>query len=207
MKCIAPKSGLSGFTCPHCGVLAQHQHFWATWQLHSGGPFSGSKVRTSMCTNCSGWCLWHEGQMVYPVRGDAPPPNPNMPDEVKKEYDEAAAICQQSPRAAAALLRLAVQRLSSILEPGTKDINEAIARLVKKGLPSTIQKALDIVRVTGNHAVHPGTIDTDDAAVAEKLFPLLNLIVEYAISAPARVDELYEALPGNSKEAIEKRDA
>ena len=39
-----------------------------------------------------------------------------------------------------------------------------------------MQQALDIVRVTGNQAVHPGHIDlSDDRATAEKPFVLVNL--------------------------------
>jgi hypothetical protein len=130
-----------------------------------------------------------------------------MPDDVRKEYEEAAAICQQSPRGAAALLRLAIEKLCKGLEPEADSINKAIGNLVKKGVPGTIQQALDILRVTGNNAVHPGLMDTKDTDVAEKLFPLVNLIVEYAISAPARIGEIYQTLPDGAREAIEKRDA
>ncbi len=207
MKYVTPNSLAPGFTCPHCGVYAQQRHYGADWSLRHPSAGPGSEVRTSQCVHCGKWCLWHKDQMVYPVRGNAPPPNPDMPVEVRKEYEESTAICQQSPRGAGALLRLAIQRLCKILEPDADSIDSAIARLVKKGLPPTIQQALDIVRVTGNHAVHPGEIDTDDIEVVGKLFPLINLIVEYAISAPARVAELYATLPDGAKDAIEKRDS
>jgi hypothetical protein len=34
----------------------------------------------------------------------------------------------------------------------------------------------------------------------------VNVIVEYRISLPAHIQEMYDALPGGAKAAIEKRD-
>jgi Surface-adhesin protein E len=50
---------------------------------------------------------------------------------------------------------------------------------VKNGLPETVQKSLDVVRVTGNNAVHPGQMDAADVNAAASLFALVNVIVEY----------------------------
>lgn len=81
-----------------------------------------------------------------------------------------------------------------------------ITALVKKGLDVRVQRALDVVRVIGNNAVHPGHIDLrDDRAAAEKLFGLVNLIAERMISQPKHVQELYESLPEGARKAIEKR--
>jgi hypothetical protein len=58
----------------------------------------------------------------------------------------------------------------------------------KNGLDGRIQKALDVVRVIGNKAVHPGQIDLrDDKATASKFFALVNLIVEATITSPKHV--------------------
>jgi hypothetical protein len=84
---------------------------------------------------------------------------------------------------------------------------EHIASLVKKGLPEIVQQSLDVVRVTGNHAVHPGLIDTDDPKVVGRLFGLINVICEYMIALPKRVSGLYGALPPKAIAAIKKRDA
>ncbi|KQN73048.1 hypothetical protein ASF04_07910 [Duganella sp. Leaf61] len=129
-----------------------------------------------------------------------------MPPEIQVDYKEAAAIYTKSPRGAAALLRLAVQKLMVQLGKPGKNINDDIAALVADGLPKLVQQALDVVRVTGNNAVHPGKLDADDTQVAQQLFPLVNLIVEYRISMPARVQELYDALPAGALNGIDKRD-
>jgi len=207
MKYIAPKSGLKSFTCPHCGVLARQYHYYGDPDL--AGPYTnmGNRpLRTSICEHCGEMCIWHFSRMVYPNRGNAPVPNPDMPEDVKKDYEEAASIYTQSPRGAAALLRLAIQKLCVELGGKGKNINEDIKTLVKNGLPGKVQQSLDIVRVTGNHAVHPGQIDTDDPEVAGKLFVLLNVITEYMISMPKKIDDMYSELPENDKDHIEKRD-
>jgi hypothetical protein len=101
-------------------------------------------------------------KMYFPDNGDAPFPNQETPQNVRKLYEEAASIHYKSPRGAAALLRLGIQVLCKELgEPG-KNINTDIASLIAKGLPVIVQQPLDIVRVTGNDAVHPGQIDTDN---------------------------------------------
>jgi hypothetical protein len=89
-----------------------------------------------------------------------------------------------------------------------KKIDDDIASLVKKGLDSRVQQALDVVRVIGNNAVHPGQIDlSDDRATAEKLFGLVNLIAEIMISQPKHVRSMFDSLPKAALEAIQRRDS
>ena len=129
-----------------------------------------------------------------------------MPADVRQDYDEAARIIAQSPRGAAALLRLAVQKLCIDLGGKGRKIDDDIKMLVSKGLLPLVQQSLDVVRVTGNNAVHPGQIATDDPEVAASLFPLVNIIVEQMISAPKQIAALYGGLPEGARAAIEKRD-
>jgi len=69
-----------------------------------------------------------------------------------------------------------------------------------------VQKSLDIVRVIGNEAVHPGVIDlNDDRDTASQLLNLVNSIADQMISHPKKVEELYGKLPESKREAIEKR--
>lgn len=139
-----------------------------------------------------------EDALVSISRGDVPPPNPDLPDHITKDYEEAGTIVELSPRGAAALLRLCIQNLCIHLgEPG-KNLDRDIGAMVAKGLDEGVQKALDTVRVLGNEAVHPGTLDLrDDRETVKKMFGLVNAIAEAMITIPKETDDLYNTLPEN----------
>ena len=120
---------------------------------------------------------------------------------------ETSSIIGCSPRGAAALLRLCIQKLCGHLEESGKNINKDISELVKKGLNPKIQKSLDIVRVIGNEAVHPGVMDfKDKPETAIHLCHLVNIIAEAMITQPKMIDSLYDELPEQKKEQISERD-
>ncbi|WOF75721.1 DUF4145 domain-containing protein [Parvibaculaceae bacterium PLY_AMNH_Bact1] len=161
----------------------------------------------SRCFNCDEAAIWICDKMFYPQCGEAPPANPDLPSDIALDYEEAGSILDISPRGAAALIRLAIQKLCKHLGQPGNNINADIKALVADGLDVRVQKALDAVRVIGNSAVHPGQIDLrDDRATAESLFRLLNLIGEKMISEPKHVDEVYDLLPEGARKAIERRD-
>ena len=100
-----------------------------------------------------------------------------------------------------------MQKLCKHLGEKGKSIDEDIASLVKKGLNPLVQQSLDIVRVIGNDAVHPGVIDLkDDRDTALRLFELVNTIADQMISNPRAVREMYAKLPEAKRKAIETRD-
>ena len=108
-----------------------------------------------------------------------------MPEDVAEDFNEARNIFGYSPRSSAALLRLAVQKLCIHLGQSGKNINNDIAALVKNGLSPQIQKSLDIVRVIGNNAVHPGEIDIqENRETILALFDIINFIVQEMITRP-----------------------
>lgn len=206
MKYIAPIVFSGSFTCPHCGAISQ-QNWWSfSWAGVRNKNTNENALRIGACTHCGKNTFWINEQMYYPDTGAAPFPNVEMPSSVLSLYSEAASIAAKSPRGASALLRLAIQVLCKELGEKGTNINDDIKCLVAKGLPEIVQQSLDIVRVTGNNAVHPGQIDTDDPVVVAKLFDLLNIIVEYMIALPKRVSGLYSTLPSKAIEAIKKRD-
>jgi hypothetical protein len=161
----------------------------------------------NICYSCNEWSVWVGENLVFPSTTFVIEPNPDMPADVHADFVEANSIVDKSPRGAAALLRLCIQKLLPHLGQKGKNIDDDIGALVKGGLDSRIQKALDVVRVIGNNAVHPGQIDLrDDKATALKLFDLVNLIVEAMITTPKHIEAMYGALPEGVLKAIEKRD-
>ena len=164
-------------------------------------------ANASLCYNCNEIAIWTASAIAWPVQSNAPLPNPDLPVDVRLDIDEAGRILTISPRGAAALLRLAIQKLCKELGGKGKDIDKDIAAFVKGGLDVRIQRSLDIVRVIGNEAVHPGQIDLrDDVATAEKLFKLVNIIADAMISQPKQIEEMYAGLPESKRAAIERRD-
>ena len=207
MTFIPPKVFEKKFTCPHCNAITQ-QNWWSrAFDSSNFHDISLNAIRASTCQHCSESTLWVQEKMVYPEYGNAPSPNIEMPESVKKIYLEACSIYQKSPRGAAALLRLGIQILCKELGESGSNINNDIKKLVTKGLPEIVQKSLDIVRVTGNDAVHPGQIDTDNPATVARLFDLTNIVVQYMITLPKQVGLLYNDLPQGKVNAIANRDA
>lgn len=172
------------------------------------GNFVVQNLFVSTCFNCKKTSIWVCDKLVYPAQKGGAGPNPDMPADVLADFEEARAILSLSPRGAAALLRLSLQKLCKHLGESGKDINADIGSLVQKGLDPVVQQALDAIRVIGNESVHPGEIDmTGDRATALELFDILNLIVDQRISQPRKVAALYARLPQKKLEGIAQRDA
>ena len=225
-----PDHTKDAFNCPHCDAYARQ--IWSDCFSQTEEPTLGPdatkfslvgkskwyKARVSICSHCDQPTIWLIGlashppfrdqltKMIHPVGRAGPPVNEDLNDEIKEIYNEAADIVNRSPRAACALLRLAVQML--LKQVGVEgDINEGIKKLMEQGkLEPEIQEALDTLRVTGNHAVHPGQIDFDNAKDALALFDWINIIAEALISRRKRIRERFNNLPKKDKEKIKKRD-
>lgn len=202
-----PKYRLDSFNCPDCGAYA-HQE-WNNAAPYQGGQYYSPLKHICLvkCSHCDGYSVWVNSRLIYPFTGTAPLPNPDTPEDVRIDYEEARNIVSLSPRGAAAILRLAIQKLCIHLGGKGENLNTDIGKLVANGLPEKLQKALDSVRVIGNNAVHPGQIDlSDDIETAQKLFVFINIICENQITQQKLIDTFYESIPENLKEAINRRD-
>lgn len=213
-KYVAPERERRSFTCPHCHTLSlmtfsfhHHNEDKQVVLTHAGQELK-NELHIARCVNCGKKIIWINDEYVYPDIV-AEEPNGDMPESVLQLYNEAGLIYNKSPRAACALLRLAIDRLCNELGETDRDINKNIGALVKKGLPQSVQQALDVVRVVGNKAVHPGMIsfDLDDKNIALTLMRLLNIITERLITEPKEISSLYENLPESIKESVERRDS
>jgi hypothetical protein len=216
MEYSAPEFQQGAFNCPHCNAYAH-----MNWQPVLTGN-AHAAFWAAFCAKCNAPSLWRiagtrpapadtappdSGIQIYPMLSPAAMPNVDLPDDCFGDYLEAREIMQRSPRAAAALLRLVIQKLCRHFgEPG-RDVNQDIAALVRQGLPVTMQQALDSVRVIGNEAVHPGELDVrDNPEVVSVLFTIVNLIVEKMLTEPRKIAELYQALPPRKLDGIAQRD-
>lgn len=220
-KVIPPNFKGESFSCPHCGAFSQ-----MTWNslLYSNRitGYNTSDFWHVTCASCKQPNIWMQtdnyiqeldethklGELIYPIITIVPHPSEDMPDEIKKDYLEAASIYQKSPRGAVALLRLGLQKLCMHLGGEGKNINADLAKLAEDELVSKkLIKSADIIRIVGNNAVHPGTISDDDFDdVSFKLFALINMIVQQGITEPKEVDSMFGSLPEGPRQAAENRD-
>ncbi|MBO1223886.1 MAG: DUF4145 domain-containing protein [Candidatus Scalindua sediminis] len=207
---ISPQKGANAFNCPNCHVYAQQSWFFMAGASNSTGygqTYQNKSFLISSCANCSSPTIWLGDKIIFPIHSASEPPNIDLPEDIKQDYEEARTISNLSPRGAAALLRLAIQKLCAHLGQPGKNINSDIKALVAEGLPPKVQEALDSVRVIGNDAVHPGSIDLkDDLATVNKLFKLVNFIANKMITEPREIDEIYGSLPQEKLDGISQRD-
>ncbi len=179
--------------------------------LDGSGPTTSRDVYNmwlSKCMECQDLAVWIYDRLVWPAMVTVPEPNLDMAPDIIADYREAAEIYGISPRGAAALLRLCIQKLCAQVGESGQNLNTDIGSLVAKGLDGRIAKALDIVRVIGNEAVHPGQMDLkDNSEIASELFRLVNMIADTMITKPKEIERLYQSLPEAKRAAIEQRDA
>jgi Domain of unknown function (DUF4145) len=213
-----PIIGKSEYHCPSCQVYASQLYstLYAMGISHSSGVFHGKQAFNetlksnwivTKCQHCREIAIWDGDKLVFPKSTIAPPPNIDLTEEIKTDYLEAALVLTDSPRAAAALLRLALQKLCKQLGENGENINTDIKNLVKKGLNPLVQKSLDALRITGNNAVHPGEISLIEAPERVlQLFNLINFIADKLLTEPKQIESFYDELPTGAVEAVKKRD-
>lgn len=216
MTYLAPTFKSNSFTCPFCNTISEQKwdhntiihrddKFIITSTIYPNSGYNTLSVST--CYHCKKFIIWLNDKIIDPIMSNIPLPNNDMPEIIKQIYNEAREVFPISRKSAAALLRLAVQRLFIELGEKGKNINDDIKNLVQKGLAPDVQKSLDILRVTGNNAVHPGEIDLDEnIELTSKLFYLMNFIVEELITKPKEIEKLFSFLPEKDQDNIAKRD-
>ena len=208
---IAPEFNKSAFHCPVCNVYANQN--WGGGYFARYGSESYQRVdilNIAYCAHCSGLSFWIQRELVYPRRITAPLAHQDMPETVAEYYNEAREVSVSSYRAAAALLRIAAQKLCESLGESEPKLNRAIGNLSKKGLPKNVIKSLDTVRIVGNEGgAHEGQIDltdSDNKEIVDKLFWLINFIVEKMITEPKEIEDAFQSLPSDKRQGVEKRD-
>lgn len=213
-----PRLNKGAFDCPFCHAFSNFH--WLSIDLDSENHVGllRDSYKAALCNHCKKWTLWiynqlidndhscSRGSLIYPFKLTTPLPGNDLPESCKKDYEEARKVFPFSLRASAALLRLCIQKLCKKFGGKGKDIDKDIGELVKKGLDERIKKALDIVRVSGNSAVHPGVMNIDDdEELVSNLFVLVNMIVDEMITKPKELEKLHDKLPKGAVDAIARR--
>lgn len=207
---VPPQLNEDGFNCPHCEAYAQQHWQDITWSYRGQHGYSNPyDAQINRCERCKEYGFWIDSQLIYPKESPAPLPSEDMPEEVERHFREARKVVSDSPRAAAAILRLAMETLAEDLTgKENQSLYQNIGELLDEGrIDERMQQALDSVRVFGNDYVHAGEItEEDDAETALRLFDLVNVIVEITISRDRLIDESYSSIPENKLEGIQQRD-
>lgn len=215
-KYEVPELNKTSFTCGQCQTYSKHN--WGGFHItknsnqmpfiKSGDIYKIPNFYICICEACGQFSLWLNGKQIYPLVSNIIAPNEDMPKKVKDLYNEARDVYKISIKSSAALLRLGVQILCKELGEQGKNINTDIGNLVKKGLDPSVQKIFDVIRVTGNNAVHPGEIQLDEKPeLVAILFEYINIIIDEFYTKPKKIAESYNTLPEGIRKAIEKRDA
>lgn len=207
------------FICPYCQTFAHVD--WVNYTTEH--RYHKLPLAAAFCHSCNEHTVWYGGefteeglvkpvnrpfQRLYPIGGDIPPPNPDMPESIRSLYLEAARISTLSPRGAAAILRLCLQDICNILAKKDDTIDNNLHRLKNSEdpIPERFIKAADTVRVIGNEAVHPGFIDFEDnKEIANDLFTLINSLIENQISQLKIIDSIINKQPETVKAKITSR--
>jgi hypothetical protein len=133
--------------------------------------------------------------IVYPRSSSRPPAHNEVDEEIRSLYDEASLIANDSPRAAGALLRRALQQIiHDTAGIKKRDLNTEITELIGSNqLPSYITDILDSVRVVGNFAAHPikststGSIIDVEIGEVELCFDVMEALFDFYFIQPARI--------------------
>lgn len=238
-KYVIPKFQAPSFNCPRCHALTG-QVWYPLFRSDGEGevarqvsdgkawieedPFpepTNISWSASECFSCEKSSLWIYDRLVFPDVNNAgipevEEPNGDLPAAVLELYLEAAAVLPHSKRAAAALCRAALERLAKHLTselPADLKLDSRLVHLGKSISSSTLQ-ALNIVRYTGNTALHglkDGDqsaviyLDESDSTIATVFFAAINALADELITRPRLVQELYEQMPDGVRMAFDEK--
>jgi hypothetical protein len=207
------------FACPICrnNSICDIEHMSIPKNVRTQ-EYLNTESYMLVCRACNQGSIWKQFQrknnfnfnlrLIDPITSPAPLPANDMPEAVKKDYEEARLVSMYSSRASAALLRLGLQKLCKHLGESGEHLDTDIRSLAKRPeIGVRLIQAADTLRIVGNNAVHPGEMNEEDIDnVSDGLFNLLNLIVTSAITEPNKWDVIYQSLPEKPREAAEKKD-
>lgn len=190
-KYIAPEFKKAGFTCPSCLVTAVH-HFHPVPIVRGEGAF----LFYSSCTHCGEKMLWVDEEIIYPKTSTAPIVEEDFPSEIQAIIEEARLVYEASPRAALALLRVALEHICANQGFAKGYLKKRLENLIKdKQLSIEAVEGLTIIKALGDDSVHAiPIIEGDTKELATFAFNLVANIGDTLYTQPNRRKSLLDQL-------------
>jgi hypothetical protein len=117
--------------------------------------------------------LWVGGRLVFPYNVE------RTRHLVEEDFEDAAAILNQSPRGATALMRVCIQKLVPLLKQDGHYLNDYISSLVRKALELEIRQSMEVLQVLRNDPGQPSNLETqEDKEMALRFVDSLKAILE-----------------------------
>lgn len=200
--------------CPHCLIGVSIE--WETFETFSEPPDHdrGFEIACAICPECERpivklvYGKIREGfkkekvidtiyreEIVYP-RLVGRILEPEILDPYRRDFQEACAVLNLSPKASAALSRRLLQTiLRQEFTIQHQDLAQEIAEFIKQpGVPSHLVGAIDAIRNVGNFAAHPlkdthtGEIVDVEPGEAEWLLDVLEELFDFTFVQPKRLE-------------------
>jgi len=206
--------------CPHCAV-----EIHAAFELV---PFTTDRIgrwliKHCICPACNSTIVYlnveygslglleTKQHLVYPKGTNRPPLLAVIPPQYAADYNEAALVLSDSPKASAALSRRCLQQLlRDQLKVKHGNLADEIQQVLDAHrLPSHLEESIDAVRNIGNFAAHPikntntGQIVDVEPGEAEWLLDVLDGMFDFLFVQPAATKAKRQAL--NAKLAQTKK--
>lgn len=202
--------------CPHCSTSIHES--WSRNPIQKDHQHTVWRVRIMTCPEC------HQDILAFGMAPNAHPANdppswgvffpygssrgpvsPDVPSPIAADYNEAAKVLADSPKASAALSRRCLQAILREAGYMQRDLagqidavlNETDAR---KALPTGVHGTLDAIRNFGNFSAHPITdqttlqiIDVEDHE-AEYCLDILDALFDHYYVRPKEAKRRRAAL-------------
>ena len=207
--------------CPHCQVTVRFESAKVggigisdntTYKTQN----KAYRVHTSTCPNCHDLILCmsdilkdNTTYLLWPRNITRSVPQ-EVPESIKKDFSEAVATLNISPKASAALSRRCLQ---SVLKDAGKckkgNLSDQIDEVMNK-LPNYLKEQIDSIRNIGNFSAHPiksknsGEIIEVEPGEAEWNLEVLDLLFDFYYVQPGRAQNSRKALNQKLNDAGKK---
>lgn len=196
-------------TCPHCGNKTPQVVEYETTSIEKVSTGDGQVfpikdyyflVRCRTCKEISLYGSWElaedpydleEAYCLYPKIEAIPS---NIPDVIRRSYNEAKKVEKISPAAFVVLIGKSLECLCEDKKAEGNNLKNKLDDLAKKGIiPKTLLKMGHSVRLLRNIGAHPSDYDITEEEVSI-IGDFFAAVIEYVYVAPEKIKSLEEKL-------------